>query len=68
MKAHTEKLVDVSDMQVPDEDDRHADLHNTMKANNKIVKERIWTLDSRFATEQQDCDGANLDQPGRQQD
>ena len=26
--------------------DRHADLHNTIKANSKIVKERIWTLDS----------------------
>ena len=43
------KLMDESDMQVPDEDDRHEDpsRSKTIKANNKIVKERK-TLDSPF--------------------
>ena len=41
MDAHSEKLMDESDMQVPDEDDRHEDpsRSKTVKANNKIVKE-----------------------------
>ena len=37
------KFMNVSDMQVPDEDD-HTDEHsrsNTIRANHKIVKERI---------------------------
>ena len=43
------KLMDESDMQVPDEDDRHEDpsRSKTIKANNKIVKERK-TLDCPF--------------------
>ena len=56
--------MNVSDMQVPDEDDRHdeqsrqqhdqskpqdrerANLDDDSQFANKIVKERIWTLDS----------------------
>ena len=36
--------MNVSGMQVPDEDDRHGrqSRSNTIKANNKIEKERIW--------------------------
>ena len=70
MKAHSEKFMNVSDMQVPDEDGRHDEQSRskTIKANSKIVKERIWTLVSRFASEQQDCDGANLDPLCHQQD
>ena len=43
--------MNVGDMQVLDEDDRHDDQSRskTIKANSKIVKERIWTLDSHFA-------------------
>ena len=42
--------MNVSDMQVPGEDDRHDEecRNNTIKANNWIVKERIWTLNSPF--------------------
>ena len=42
MKAHSEKFMNVSDMQVPDEDDRHDEQSrsNTIKANSKTVKER----------------------------
>ena len=45
MKAHSEKFMNVSDMQAPDEDDRHDEQSRskTIKANSKIVKERIWT-------------------------
>ena len=45
IKAHSERLMDVSDVQVPDEDDRHAERSRskTIPANSKIVKERIWT-------------------------
>ena len=37
------KFMNVSDMQVPDEDDHHDEQcrSNTIKANNKIVKERL---------------------------
>ena len=37
-------FMNVSDMQVPDEKDRHDEQSRsqTIKANNKIVKERIW--------------------------
>ena len=41
--------MDVSDVQVSDKDGCES-RNNTIKANNKIVKERIWTLDSHFAT------------------
>ena len=49
MEAHSEKLMDESDMQVPDEDGRHEDpsRSKSIKANNKIVKEQK-TLDSPF--------------------
>ena len=59
MKAHSEKLMNVGDVQVPDEDDRHEEQSRskTNKANSNIVKDRIWTL----ASKQQDCDGANVD-------
>ena len=45
MKAHSEKFMDVSDVQVPNEDDRHAERSRskTIPANSKIVTERIWT-------------------------
>jgi len=38
------KFMNVSDMQVPDEDDHHDELSRskTIKANTKIVKERTW--------------------------
>ena len=51
MKAHAEKLMDVSDMQVLDEDDRHDDQSRckTIKATSTLVKERIGTLVSRLA-------------------
>ena len=44
MKAHSEKFTNVSDLQVQDEDDRHDEQSRskTIKANNKIVIERIW--------------------------
>ena len=37
--------MNVSDMQVPGADDRHDEQcrNITSKANNKVVKERIWT-------------------------
>ena len=46
MRAHSEKFMNVSDMQVPDEDDRHDEQFRskTIKANSKIVKERIWKI------------------------
>ena len=51
MKAHSEKFPNVSDMQVPDEDDRHEQSSSkTIKANSKIVKERIWMLVSLSPT------------------
>ena len=40
--------MDVSDVQVSDKD-CFKSRSNTIKANNKIVKERIWTLDSHLA-------------------
>ena len=61
-EAHSEKFMNVSDMQVPDEDDRHDEQSRskTIKANSKIVRERIWTLNfPRLANKT--CDGANLD-------
>ena len=69
MKAHSEKLMDESDMQVPDEDNRHEDpsRSKTIKANNKIVKERK-TLDSRFVSKQLDRGRMKFDQSSRQQD
>ena len=61
--------MDESDMQVPNEDDRHEDpsRSKTIKANNKIVKERK-TLDFRFASKQQDRGRMKFDQSGHQQD
>ena len=41
--------MDVSDVQVSDKDG-FSSRSNTIKANSKIVKQRIWTLDSRFAS------------------
>ena len=41
--------MDVSDVQVSDKDG-YTSRSNAVKANSKIVKERIWTLDSRFAS------------------
>ena len=51
MEARSEKFMNVSDMQVPDEDDRHGEQSRskTIKANSKIVKERIWMLVPIFA-------------------
>ena len=40
--------MDVRDVQVSDKDG-YRFRSNTIKANSKIVKERIWTLDSHFA-------------------
>jgi len=40
MKAHSEKFMNVSDMQVSDEDG-YLSRSKTIKANSKIVKERI---------------------------
>ena len=42
--------MNVNDMQVQDEDDRHDEQSRskTITANNKIMKERIWTLNSPF--------------------
>ena len=46
MRADSAKFKNVSDMQVPDEDYRHDEesRSKTIKANNKIVKGRMWTL------------------------
>ena len=49
MEARSEKFMNVSDMQVPDEDDRHGEQSRskTIKAfpaNNKIVTEQIWII------------------------
>ena len=41
--------MDVSGEQVSDKDGCRF-RSNTIKANSKIVKERIWALDSRFAS------------------
>ena len=43
MKAHSEKFTNASDMEVPDEDDHHVEQSRskTIKANSKVVKERI---------------------------
>ena len=47
MRARSEKFMNVSDTQVPDEDDRHDESRSkTIKANNKIVKRA--NLDARF--------------------
>ena len=40
--------MDISDVQVSDKDGEKS-RSNTVKASSKIVKERIWKLDSRFA-------------------
>ena len=68
MKAHSEKHMDESGMQVTDEDDRHEDpsRSKTITANNKIVKERK-TLDSHFASQQQDRGRMKFDQSGHQE-
>ena len=41
--------MDVSHVQLFDKDG-YKSRSNTIKANSKIVKQRIWTLDSRFAS------------------
>ena len=41
--------MDKSDVQVSDKDG-YKSRSNTVKASSKIVKERIWKLDSRFAS------------------
>ena len=41
--------MDVRDVQVSD-NDGYKSRSNTISANSKIVKERIWTLDSSFAS------------------
>ena len=41
--------MNVSDVHVSDKDG-HKSRSNTINANSKIVKERIWTLDFRFAS------------------
>ena len=53
MRAHSEKFMNVSDMQVPDEDDRHQEQSRskTIKANSKTLKETI--LDDRSPLRQQ---------------
>ena len=43
MKDHSEKFMDVSDVQVSDEDG-YMSRSMTIKANSKIVNERIWTI------------------------
>ena len=48
--VHSQKIMDVSDLQVSDKDGCRS-RSNTIKANSKIVKERIWTLDSQFANQ-----------------
>ena len=53
MKAHSEKSMNVSDVKVTDEDG-YLSRSKTIKANNKIVKERIWitvklTIQNRVA-------------------
>ena len=52
--------MNVSDMQVPGEDDRHDEQSRsqTIKANNKIVKERIWIspVTSKIETQPLDTD------------
>ena len=47
--VHSQKIMNVSDVHVSDKDG-YKSRSNTIKANSKIVKERIWTLDSRFAS------------------
>ena len=42
--------MDVSEVQVSDTHGNKS-RSNTIKANSKIVQERIWTLDSQFANE-----------------
>ena len=44
----SQKIMDVSDVQVSEKDGFWS-RSNTIKVNSKIVKERIWTLDSHFA-------------------
>ena len=41
--------MNVIDVHVSDKDG-HKSRSNTIKANSKIVKERIWTLDFRFTS------------------
>ena len=74
-KAHSEKSMNVSDVQVSDEDGYlsrnmtiRANLNDDSQFANKIAKERIWTLTSRFGSKQQDRERTNLDQSGHQQD
>ena len=43
-------------------------LHYTIQANSKIAKQRIWTLNSRFASKQQNRERTDLDQSGHQHD
>ena len=52
-------------MQVSDRDG-YTSRSNAIKANSKIVKERIWTLDS--PSRQQDFERTDLDKSGHQQD
>ena len=53
-KAHSKKSMNVSDVQVSDEDGSlsrnmtiRANLNDDSQFANKIVKERMWSLDSR---------------------
>ena len=46
-KAHSEKSMNVSDVNVTDEDD-FLSRSKTIKANNKFVKERIWDTSSKM--------------------
>ena len=49
MNVHSQEITNVSDVHVSDKDG-YKPRSNTIKANGKIVKELIWTLDSRFAS------------------
>ena len=43
--VHSQEIMDESDVQFSNKDDSRS---NMIKANSKIVKVRIWTLDSPF--------------------
>ena len=67
MKAHLEKFMNVSDMQVPDEDDRIAEQPPPYDQSEQQDRERA-NVDARQPFGQQDCDGANLDHLRHKQD
>ena len=60
--------MNVSDMQVPDEDERIIVMMSSLAAKRSKRKSEFGRSILRFANKQEDRERANLDQSGHQQD